>query len=102
MSVILHLHCIIACMLTWEGPSVGEEGKSYYRELFLSTLNMHIHVLDIVVYSVEHGALVYDHGLEFFEYVCELNDTLCDIVDLALALCDSCVVGSKVSYRGLL
>lgn len=76
--------------------------NTYHYQFFVCSLDIHGHAFYVVVYSVEHGALVYHHGLQIFEYVCQLDDTLCDVGDFSLSLHDRCVIVVHAFLRGLL
>ena len=74
----------------------------YHCEFFICCFDINSHSFYIVVYSIEHRALVDDHGLELLEDVSELDDSLGNICDLALALHDGSIIICSVLLGRLL
>lgn len=64
-----------------------------YLELLVCLFDISRHAFHVVVYAVEHAALVNDHGLQFLEDVRQFDDALGYVFDFALALGDERFVG---------
>ena len=84
---------------TWEKEA--SRAVTYHIQLLISSLDIHSHILNIVIDPIQHRALIYNHILQFFEYLRQFDDSACDLVNFALALGDGCVIGVE-SFSGLL
>ena len=74
----------------------------YHYEFFICSFDINSHPFHIIIYPVEHGALIDNHGLEIFENICEFDDSLGDVCDFAFALKNCGVVVGAVFLGGLL
>lgn len=66
----------VACFVYFAGKQANnkrggrESGKcTYHHKLFICSLDMDLHILDVVVNPIQHRSLVDDHGLQVAEDV---------------------------------
>lgn len=65
---------------------------TYHIKFFIRCLDFGSHSLNVVVYSVKHGALVDDHGLQFTEDIRQLDDAFGNVIDRSFSLLDGRIV----------
>ena len=73
---------------------------TYHIKFLIRRLDINSHILDIIIYTIEHSPLINDHILQFFENLRQLDDARSYVVDLSLPLRDGGVVGVEALADG--
>lgn len=70
---------LLVARCLWKGELMGHlsctfglfacELRTYHGEFPISGLDVHRHALYVIVYAIQHGALIDDHSLELAEYI---------------------------------